>query len=241
MVQSPAHYAGIIFDFNGVLWWDEELQIEAWQAAARRLRGGELSQAEILQYCLGVPNQLSLEYLVGRPLGAEEAHRLTQEKEADYRALCLAQGEAFRLSPGAVELLDWLAARGIPRTIATSSESVNVAFFSEHLHLARWFDLEKIIYDDGHLPGKPSPQVYLRAAAVLGLPPRRCVVVEDSLSGLAAAQAAGIGRVYALGPTEVHERLRSQPGVDGLLVSLADLPAEALFGEARPGSNSGHP
>lgn len=231
MSTGQPRFDGLIFDFNGVLWWDEELQIQAWQAAARRLRGQELNQAEILQYCLGVPNQLSLEYLVGHPLSQVEAQRLTQEKEADYRALCLAQGEGFRLSPGAVELLEWLVEREIPRTIATSSEAVNVAFFIEHLHLGRWFDLEKIVFDDGNLPGKPAPQVYLRAAEMLGLAPARCVVVEDSLSGLAAAQSAGIGRIYALGPPDAHARLRSQPGVDGLLESLAELPAAALFAD----------
>lgn len=230
MAQPPARYAGIIFDFNGVLWWDEDLQIEAWQAAARRLRGSELSPDEIRRYCLGVPNKLSLEYLTGHPLNPAEAHRLTQEKEADYRQLCLAQGAGFQLSPGAVELLERLAAWEVPRTIATSSEAVNVAFFIQHLELGRWFDLDKIVFDDGSLPGKPDPQVYLRAAALLGLPPERCVVVEDSLSGLESARAAGIGRIYALGPPDTHERLRNQPGVDALLVSLADLPAADLFG-----------
>lgn len=231
MRDQPASLQGIIFDFNGVLWWDEELQIEAWQAAARRLRGRELSPSEIRQYCLGVPNKLSLEYLVGHTISKAEADRLTQEKEAYYRELCLAQGEAFQLSPGAVELLNRLVDWGVPSTIATSSEAVNVNFFVQHLRLERWFEVDKIVFDNGHLPGKPDPQVYRLAAAVLNLPAERCVVVEDSLSGLAAAHAAGIGRIYALGPPQTHERLRSQPGVDALLVSLADLPAAQLFGK----------
>ena len=50
------------------------------------------------------------------------------EKEEIYRELCLKDRERFHLAPGAVELLDWIKERRIPRTIATASEIVNVTF-----------------------------------------------------------------------------------------------------------------
>src|SRR5437764_3204159 len=52
---------------------------------------------------------------------------------------------------------------------ATSSEITNLKFFMEHLRLGRWFDVAKIIYDDGSRPGKPAPDVYLAAARNIGV------------------------------------------------------------------------
>ena len=206
--------AAVIFDFNGVLLWDGHLQDRAWGEFSAQLRGDPLSSEEMAMQVHGRYNRDTFEYLLGRPLDADELARLTEEKEQIYRGLCLAEracrspgdgghpqsDDGFRLSPGAVELLDHLVARGIPRTIATASGRGNVDFFFAHLDLDRWFDLERVAYDDGTLPGKPAPDLYLRAARALGQPPARCLVVEDSRAGIEAARRAGIGYVVALGP-----------------------------------------
>jgi beta-phosphoglucomutase-like phosphatase (HAD superfamily) len=125
--------------------------------------------------------------------------------------------------------LDYLVARGIPRTIATASEKPNLDFFVEHLSLGRWFDPQLMVYDDGEMPGKPAPDMYLNAAGRLGLKPGRCVVVEDSLAGIAAARAAGIGFAFALGPADRHARLRRLPGVGGVVEHLGQIPRDELF------------
>jgi HAD superfamily hydrolase (TIGR01509 family) len=221
-------YDGIIFDFNGVLWWDAALIEEGWQRTARQLRGWPLSAEEISRCVHGRNNGTILKYLVGRPLPTAEISRLIAEREAYYRGLCLRQGENFRLSPGAVEFLDFLRDRGIRRTIATASEKSNVDFFVRRLHLDRWFDPQKIIYDDLVRPGKPAPDCYLAAAAILGLPPARCVVIEDSLSGVQAARAAGIGRVIGLASSQFREALL-QAGADTVVENLGQIERETLF------------
>lgn len=218
-------FKGIVFDFNGVLWWDTPLQEQAWQEYSARLRGAPLSREELALHTYGRPNRHTLEYLLGQPLSDSQVWQMVQEKEGLYRALCLELGEGFRLSPGAAELLDYLAQRAIPRTIATASEKTNLDFFFQHLDLGRWFSLELVVYDDGLLPGKPAPDIYLQAAARLGLRPTECVVVEDSLSGLQAARAAGAGYLIALNPTQAHLPV----AVDEILDSLADFPRERLF------------
>ena len=86
--------------------------------------------------------------------------------------------------------------------------------------------MAQIVHDDGRLPGKPAPDVYLEAARRLGLPPAACVVVEDSRSGLAAAHAAGIGHIVALGPAAEQDALRALPGVARVISSLAALPRD---------------
>ena len=221
-------FRGLIFDLNGVLWWDGHLQERSWMQFSAGIRGRPLSAEEMAVHVHGRHNRHTLGYIAGRPVQGAELKRLTQQKEEIYRHLCLEQGPDFRLSPGAVDLLDFLVAHGVPRTIATASEKINLDFFVEHLGLARWFDPALIVYDDGSLPGKPAPDVYLRAAQNLGLEPASCVVIEDSQSGIQAAQAAGIGCVVALGPAASHGQLGRLPGVDRVIERLDQFPCELL-------------
>ncbi|MEW5986983.1 MAG: HAD family phosphatase [Chloroflexota bacterium] len=237
--QKPLMFKGIIFDFNGVLWWDSHLQQLAWPQFAATMRSAPLTEAEMAVHVYGRPNRHTLEYLLGRPITDDELHRLSEQKEAIYRRLCLAQGAAFQLSPGAIELLDFLAGRQIPRTIATSSGKPNVDFFIEHLRLDRWFEAAKMVYDDGTRPGKPAPDGYLQAARNLELRPAECIVVEDSLSGIQAARAAGVGYIIALGPPSTHHDLLELAGVNEVVVDLSEvtIQQETRFfpGRKKPG------
>jgi HAD superfamily hydrolase (TIGR01509 family) len=230
-------FDGIIFDFNGVLWWDHALVEKGWQRTAVELRGSLFSAGELARIVHGRNARDTLEYLAGHPLSEPETRRLIDEREAAYRALCLREGKNFRLSPGAMELLDFLRAGNIPRTIATASEKMNVDFFVERLELARWFDPSLIVYDNGVLRSKPAPDFYRQAAANLGLDPAQCVVVEDSLSGMRAARAAGIGYVVGLGYSSVEEEGLREIPADAVVLNLGQLDRQRLFGVYRPRSN----
>jgi HAD superfamily hydrolase (TIGR01509 family) len=219
---------GIIFDFNGVLLWDEQWQAQSWHGMAKTLRGHEMSAGELATQMHGRPNAHVLSYLAGRTVGGRELRELTERKESVYRQLCLANRREFVLSPGARELLDVLVDRKVPRTIATSSEKTNLDFFIEHLELARWFDPTKIVYDDGLRPGKPAPDMYVAAAEKIRVAPSDCIVIEDAVSGLEAARRAGIGCIIALGPREVHPRLKACEGVSNVITTLAEFPRHVL-------------
>jgi len=155
-------------------------------------------------------------------LSDSEINELAEFKEKMYRDIARSKGRAFALSPGAQELLDEVLRSGIPHTIATSSESGNVNFFIKSLDLGRWFDVDKVVYDDGTVPGKPAPDLYLRAAEKLSLAPPECVVIEDSKSGIEAAKRAGAGKIIALGPKKEHSELRMW-GADQVVESLKEL------------------
>jgi HAD superfamily hydrolase (TIGR01509 family) len=221
-------YQGVIFDFNGVLLDDAGFQIEAWQQVARQLRGREMTAEELAVHMHGRPNSYVLSYLAGRKIAAPELLTLIQAKETLYRELCLSNPGGLQLSPGARELLDTLVARSIPRNIATSSERTNLDFFVKHLALARWFEIAKIVYDDGRRPGKPAPDMYLAAAHNIQIPPKECMVVEDAVSGLQAARAAGIGYIIGIGAPDVQARLLACDGVSAVIESLAEFPRERL-------------
>lgn len=224
------HFKAVIFDFNGVLLWDTELHEQAWKAYSEELRGYALTNEEMKTHVHGRPNSAIFEYLIGRKLNAEELEQHTQGKESAYRDLCLGLGSDFVLSPGAIQLLDFLKDQAIPHTIATASEITNLRFFFEHLHLDKWFRFEDVVYDDGTFPGKPAPDIYLKAAEKLGFSTKDCIVIEDSRSGMKAAHAADIGYIIALGPVASHTELKTLPGVNVAIAQLDEILSMELFG-----------
>ena len=135
-----------------------------------------------------------------------------EEKEVYYRELCLNSPE-FHLASGLPAFLDRLLEEKIPFTIATASGKKNVRFFFEHLELERWFDPEQVVYNDGTLPGKPEPDLYLKAAGRLAISPEDCIIFEDSLSGIEAAGRAGSRRIIGISSMKSEEELR-QAGAD---------------------------
>ena len=193
---------GVIFDFNGTLFFDGEQQERAWRLFAREAFGKEISEEEFQECVHGRNNDFIMQRLSERSLSARQVDEYVEAKETIYRRLCREDLARFHLALGAEELLDELRERGIPRTIATASRRKNVDFYIESFGLERWFDAERIVYDDGTILGKPAPDFYLRAAEALGLQPKDCIVFEDAVSGLRAAAAAGAGKVIALAPEE---------------------------------------
>ena len=222
-------YKGIIFDFNGVLLWDGHLQEKSWKIYSQKLRGYELSEEEIKYKVHGIKNRHILEYLLNRNLNTDEVLRMTKEKEDIYRNLCLELGNNFSLSPGAVELFEFLQTHNIRFTIATASEETNVDFFIKHLHLNNWFEKSKMVFDDGTHNGKPHPDIYQLAAKRIELLPEECIVVEDAVAGVESAYKAGIGFITALGSKEKHTELAALEGVDLVIENLNELPLERLF------------
>src|ERR1700722_9266764 len=223
------NYKAIIFDFNGVLFFDTDLQAQSWQGVAKKLRGYEMTPDELDDHMHGRPNSYVLSFLAGRTITGQELLDLIQAKESLYRDLCLQEPRRFVLSPGALDLLEKLASSNIPRTIATSSEITNLKFFIEQLNLRRWFDVNQIVYDDGVRPGKPAPDMYLTAARNIGIAAGECMVVEDAVSGIKAAHAAGIGYIIGLGAPAAHAKLRACPGVATVIESLVQFPRNKLL------------
>lgn len=103
--------------------------------------------------------------------------------------------------------------------------------------IGKWFEIDKIVLDDGTLPGKPEPDIYLRAAENIGISPSDCVVVEDSVSGICAAKRAGIGKIYALGPKEQYEELKALEGTSEVISHLGEIPTD-LFSQRNQNGNA---
>lgn len=184
---------GVIFDFNGTLFWDTHYHNQAWDIYLERLNM-KISDKEKDEHIHGKPNKDIFEYLLKRNLSNEELEKYVEEKESIYRDIC--RKNDSNLAPGAIGFLEFLKNSNIPFTIATSSGISNVKFYFEHLRLSKWFSMEKVVYDNGSFKGKPAPDIFLLAAEKIGLPIEQCIIFEDSVTGLKAASNAKAGMLF---------------------------------------------
>ena len=216
-------YKGIIFDFNGTLFFDSEKHLEAWREYSKRLRGTPFSDEEMRQYMFGRTNEDIIAYAIGRKPEPELVEKLAKEKEEVYREMCRKDYENTKLAPGAIDFLNFLKNNNIPMTIATMSEKDNVDFYIEEFNLSKWFDIEKIVYSDGTIPGKPAPDIYQIAAQKLHLSPKDCIVVEDAISGIEAAKSAGIGKIIAIASMESVDLYKNIPAVTQIIKNFDEI------------------
>ena len=221
-------YKGIIFDFNGTLFFDSEKHQQAWREFSKRLRSYPFSDEEMRDFMFGRTNEDIIAYLIGKRPTKEMVRAFAKEKEALYREMCIKDYKNTVLAPGATEFLNFLAKNNIPRTIATMSEKDNVDFYIEEFKLERWFDLSKIVFDDGTIPGKPAPDIYLKAAKNLNLNPKDCIVVEDAVSGIESARAAGIGKIIAMASMESVDLYKNIPAVSQIIKNFNEIDKSIL-------------
>lgn len=219
---------GIIFDFNGTLYWDSQLHYDAWREFSKIIRGYEFTDLEMRDKMFGHTNEDIIEYAIGKKPSKEMVEKYGKEKEALYRKRCLLDMDKFKLAPGAVEFLDYLKENNIPRTIATMSEWDNVEFYIKEFKLEKWFDLDKIVYSDGTIPGKPAPDIFLIAAEKIGLKPSECLVVEDAIAGINSAKSAGIGKIIAIASLEPVEFYQKMEGLEGIIMNFNEFDRSLL-------------
>jgi beta-phosphoglucomutase len=184
-----------LFDMDGVLVDNKLFHREAWRRLARE-EGFALTDPEFWRQAIGRPVEEAVPLVLGRPVPAAEAMRLAQRKTALYHEL--ADGHAAPVA-GVVEFVRALAAAGVPRALATSAVAESAARILEGLGLAAAFPVQ--VTAGQVVRGKPDPEVYLTAAARLGVPPAACVVFEDAVDGVEAARRAGMAVV---GLTTAH-------------------------------------
>ena len=190
--KDQLKFKGVIFDFNGTLFWDTKLHNKAWDLFLEKM-GIHLTDQEKNTKIHGKNNQDIFNIVFPGKLPGEEIQKFISEKERIYQSLCLLQD--MQLAPGAKEFLNFLITNKIPNTIATASGLENVDFYFEHLGLDSIFDRSKVIFNDGSLLSKPHPQIFQKAMSVLDIKKNETLVFEDSIAGIAAAENAGVGRI----------------------------------------------
>ncbi|MFD5914745.1 HAD family hydrolase [Streptomyces massasporeus] len=123
---------------------------------------------------------------------------------------------------GASEVLEKLAADGVPYCVASSGSHERIRVGHRTTGLDRWFGEERIFSSQDVGRGKPAPDLFLYAAERMGVAPERCVVVEDSPLGVQAAVAAGMD-VYGFTAMTPAEKLTGANRLFSDMGELVDL------------------
>lgn len=197
---------GVIFDFNGTLFLDNDKHIKAWSKISRELRNKDITEEELHQKMNGKPNKLIIRYLNGDKEDKELEEKYSLLKEQYYREFCKEDTENFHLIEGATELFDHLKERNIPFTIASASIKPNIDFFVESFGLDRWMDPEKIVYDDGTYEDKVD--MFKKASKLIEVPLSEITVIEDSLAGIRNSIKAGVRDIRLLDSGNIKEQVR---------------------------------
>lgn len=213
----------VIFDFDGVIADSEAIALQE-LAGEMTARGAAVTYEEARQRFLGVSTATHMAFISersGRACGADFPDVWHQRLYRRYRA---------ELAPlaGVGKTLDYLDRHAIAYCIASGGAVDRIAFALDCLGLTerfqgRTFSAEMVAR------GKPAPDLFLHAAAALGVVPGRCLVVEDALSGIRAARAAGmpsigfLGGTHLAGAADAHGAGLEAAGADALVTSHEEL------------------
>ncbi|HTX35859.1 MAG TPA: HAD-IA family hydrolase [Bryobacteraceae bacterium] len=194
-LHAPGSGLAFIFDMDGVMIDSNAAHRLAWEAYNRRF--GLETTENMHQRMYGKRNDEIVRDFFGDLPPGEIAAR-GAAKETLYREMIGERIESM-LVPGLRQFLERYAV--VPKAVASNAEPANIQFLLERAGLRPYFR----VVVDGHQVRhpKPDPEVYLRAAALLGVPAAACIVFEDSYPGVAAGMAAGM-RVVGILTTHTH-------------------------------------
>ena len=179
-----------IFDLNGTMVHDMEYHTRAWQQLFNEELGGRFSWDEVKPQMYGKNREVLTRLFGPDRFSGEEMDRLGMEKERRYQ-------QEFRpelaLLPGLPAFLERAQQRGIPMAIGSAAIPFNIDFVLDNLNIRHYF--QAIVSADDVAVSKPNPEVFLRCAELLGVPPANCLVFEDVPKGVEAARNAGMDAV----------------------------------------------
>jgi beta-phosphoglucomutase len=176
-----------IFDMDGTLIDNTPYHFKSWQALFKKYGNGELSKETYYREISGVPVMETIKRVFGEGRNEAQLKALLVEKEEFYRKIY-----APYLAPinGLLNFLAELKNAGVKMAMGTSATVEDIDFVLNKIPIRDCFDV--IINASMVNKPKPDPQVYLKAAHKLNMPPNKCVVFEDSLAGIKSANSAGM-------------------------------------------------
>lgn len=186
MSNRPVRLAeglAFIFDLDGVIVNSMPMHTEAWRLYLHR---HGIASDRIVEMMHGRRNDEIVGHFFGQQLTPDQIFQHGADKEALFREM-IRPSLNENLVPGIAEFLR--RSEQVPTGLASNAEPLNIDFVLDSAGIRKYF---KAIVD-GHqvARAKPFPDIYLRAAELLGVAPRNCIIFEDSPAGIEAAVQSG--------------------------------------------------
>ncbi len=239
----PASVTACLFDLDGVLTQTAAVHAQAWKAlfdAFLRHRAEERGErfvafdpvADYDRYVDGKPRLDGVRsFLAARHIevpegtpedrpAAETVHGLGKRKDELFLRLIHEHGVARY--EGSVRYVEAARAAGLKLAVVSSSKNTTEVLKAAGLDGLFDAQMDGNVAEHEHLPGKPRPDTYLRAAKMLGVPPRAAAVFEDALAGVEAGRAGGFGIVVGV-DRHGQDRALREHGADVVVQDLSEL------------------
>jgi len=213
-------WKGVIFDWDGVIVDSSDLHLKSWEALANELKLPLPN--DHFEKGFGKRNETIIPQILGWSKDPVQINYWGKRKEEIYREFGNKNG--IKLAPGSKDFLKQIPSSTFRCSIGTSTERKNVELAIRQHDLSQYF-LGAACSEDVS-KGKPDPEVFLQAAKILSIPPKDCVVFEDSPHGIEAAIRAGMKTVALTTTHPSTTFMHLNP--DLLVASLADLSVDQV-------------
>ena len=190
----------VIFDFNGTLYFDKDLNEESWRIIYKEILGDDKNFDNELETILGTKTDSNIDDFFkrrGQNVSRKILNEYSLKKESLYQDLAKKKNRNC-LAAGASELLDYLKENNIQTFLATASIKYNVDFYLEYVGLKKWFNYSRIAYDDGI--NKNKKEMYLKAISLADTNINNILAFDDTYNSIKAGIEAGINKVIRINP-----------------------------------------
>lgn len=192
----------VIFDMDGTMVDNTPYHYRTWKVLFEKYGLGDLTSQTYYSEFSGVPVFDTVQRIFGDSRDNTELQQLVKEKETVYQHLYTQHAVPVN---GLVELLTELKQAGVKLAIASSASIHDINFVLDRIHVRDYFD---VIVDGSQVSkGKPSPEIFLKTAERLQTLPENCAVIEDSIAGIKAGNAAGM-KVIGITTGNTAEKLQ---------------------------------
>lgn len=219
-------YKAFIFDMNGTIIDDMPYHAKAWVEILAEL-GHPLTIEAFNRHLSGKTNEETLLEVMGAETPMARIEEISTEKEKRYQAVYREHMEAVA---GFLPLLTTLQAKNMPVAVATSANRFNIDFTLDGLGIRD--GITAVIGAEDIENSKPHPEIFLKAAAAIGVAPKDCLVFEDSFMGIKAAQRANMD-IHAILTTLSEDEALTLPNVIGASADFVGV--EQSFFWTKPG------
>ncbi|WP_040281774.1 HAD family hydrolase [Tessaracoccus massiliensis] len=231
------NYQAVLFDLDGVITPTAEVHMRAWAEMFNSFLGTRSGQApytddDYFEYVDGKPRYDGVrDFLRSRGIVVREGEPTDDPSELTVCGLGNRKNEAFNTIierdgvdpyPGSVALIEQLAASGHKMAVVSSSKNapavLRAAKLAEHFPVI----VDGNVATEAGIAGKPAPDTFEHAAAMLEVPTESSVVIEDAISGVQAGAAGSFGLVVGVNRGVGRDAL-SEAGADIVVDDLQEL------------------